>query len=69
VPLKLNFKFKKKLTAKQRNKLADTVLEWGNLVFVGSILHQIINQGKIGWFGIIGTILWLISLAFGISLL
>lgn len=66
--LKPNFKIKK-LTIKQINKFADTVLDWGNLVFAGSFLYQVINQNKIGWLGLLGAIFWVASLVFGLSIL
>lgn len=66
--LKPNFKIKK-LTIKQKNKLADTLLEWGNMIFVGSFLYQAISQGKVSLPGVIGLITWVAVLVFSIELL
>lgn len=57
------------LTIEQRDRLSEKIIEWGNLIFAGSVLQQLVVSGGINTIGWIGLFLWVISLVIGVRLL
>ncbi|MBT3249440.1 MAG: hypothetical protein HN846_03655 [Candidatus Pacebacteria bacterium] len=67
--LKLNFRFKKKPSLKQKSRFVDKLMDWGNLVFVGSFLFQLISQKSLNYLGATGFVIWMFTMAIGFFLL
>ena len=48
------------LTSDQRSRVAEKIMEWGNLVFVGSVIAQVVPGGlfdfRAAFFGVLGLV-------------
>ena len=48
----------KPLTADQRGRIAEKMMEWGNLVFTGLVISQVVSAQPLNvWVGAFGLIL------------
>jgi hypothetical protein len=54
-----------KLTAKQKQRFAEKIIEWGNIVFAGTILAQGFSKEYNPIIALIGALTWLASLIVG----
>lgn len=62
---KLKLKFNKKLTVKQKARFAEKIIEWGNIVFAGTVLAQGFSKEYNSTIAVIGSLIWLASLIVG----